>query len=95
MYVKIRTDGAVGIGKGTEGSAEITLGYGEAHMIAAALDKLAQTARSYKQIYKKTTDVGGGHKIELSAQMKELSQSQVMETHTSALKQKFDSYLSF
>ncbi len=64
MYVKIRPDGAVGIGKGTEGSAEITLGYGEAHMIAAALDKLAQTARSYKQIYKKTTDVGGGHKIE-------------------------------
>ena len=58
MYVKIRKDGAVGIGKGTEGRAEITLGYGEAHMIAAALEKLAQTARNYKQTYKKTTDVG-------------------------------------
>ena len=64
MYVKIRTDGAVGIGRGTESKAEITLGYGEAHMIAAALDKLAQTARSYKQTYKKTTDVGTGNKID-------------------------------
>jgi hypothetical protein len=64
MYVKIRTDGAVGIGRGTDGAAEITLGYGEAHMIAAALEKLAQTARSYKQTYHKTTDVGGGNKID-------------------------------
>ncbi len=64
MYVKIRKDGAVGIGKGTEGRAEITLGYGEAHMIAAALEKLAQTARNYKQTYKKTTDVGGGNRID-------------------------------
>ncbi len=64
MYVKIRTDGALGIGRGTEGSAEIAIGYGEAHMIAAALEKLAQTARSYKQTYKKTTDVGAGNKIE-------------------------------
>ncbi|MHA2020819.1 MAG: hypothetical protein ACW98J_06815 [Candidatus Thorarchaeota archaeon] len=64
MYVKIRTDGAVGIGRGTDGAAEITLGYGEAHMIAAALTKLAQTARSYKQTYHKTTDVGGGNKID-------------------------------
>ncbi|MFW9849511.1 MAG: hypothetical protein ACFFF4_10230 [Candidatus Thorarchaeota archaeon] len=64
MYVKIRTDGALGIGKGTEGLKEITIGYGEAHMIAAALDKLAQTARSYKQTYKKTTDVGKGNKID-------------------------------
>ncbi|MHA3962267.1 MAG: hypothetical protein AM325_001900 [Candidatus Thorarchaeota archaeon SMTZ1-45] len=63
MYVKIRQDGALGIGRGTEGSAEITLGYGEAHMVAAALEKLAQTARSYKQEYLKTTDVGGGNKI--------------------------------
>ena len=63
MYVKIRQDGALGIGRGTEGNAEITLGYGEAHMVAAALDKLAQTARSYKQEYLKTTGVGGGNKI--------------------------------
>jgi hypothetical protein len=64
MYVKIRQDGAIGIGRATEGSAEITLGYGEAHMIAAALDKLAQTARTYKQTYHKTTDVGGGNRID-------------------------------
>ncbi|MDF1537897.1 MAG: hypothetical protein P1Q69_03235 [Candidatus Thorarchaeota archaeon] len=64
MYVKIRTDGALGIAKGTEGDQEITLGYGEAHMIAAALDKLAQTARSYKQTYKKTTNTGKGNKID-------------------------------
>ncbi len=64
MYVKIRTDGAVGIGRATEGTAEIAIGYGEAHMIAAALEKLAQTARDYKQVYKKTTDVGAGNKIE-------------------------------
>ena len=32
-------------------------------MVAAALDKLAQTARSYKQEYLKTTGVGGGNKI--------------------------------
>ncbi|NHI82761.1 MAG: hypothetical protein EAX81_00470 [Candidatus Thorarchaeota archaeon] len=64
MYVKIRQDGAIGIGRATEGQAEITMGYGEAHMIAAALEKLAQTARSYKQVYHKTTDVGGGNKIE-------------------------------
>lgn len=63
MYVKIRQDGALGIGRGTEGDAEITMGYGEAHMVAAALEKLAQTARSYKQEYLKTTDVGGGNKI--------------------------------
>lgn len=63
MYVKIRQDGALGIGRGTEGNAEITLGYGEAHMVAAALEKLAQTARSYKQEYLKTTGVGGGNKI--------------------------------
>ena len=63
MYVKIRKDGSLGIGRGTEGSAEITMGYGEAHMVAAALDKLAQTARSYKQEYLKTTSVGGGNKI--------------------------------
>ncbi|MHA1959311.1 MAG: hypothetical protein ACW99U_03730 [Candidatus Thorarchaeota archaeon] len=64
MYVKIRTDGALGIGRGTEGKAEIAIGYGEAHMIAAALEKLAQTARSYKQTYKKTTDVGAGNRID-------------------------------
>ncbi|NHJ13687.1 MAG: hypothetical protein EAX95_08420 [Candidatus Thorarchaeota archaeon] len=64
MYVKIRQDGAIGIGRATEGQAEITMGYGEAHMIAAALEKLAQTARSYKQVYHKTTDVGGGNRIE-------------------------------
>ncbi|MFW9797693.1 MAG: hypothetical protein ACFFE2_11690 [Candidatus Thorarchaeota archaeon] len=58
MYVKIRSDGSLGIGRGTEGTAEITMGYGEAHMVAAALDKLAQTARSYKQEYLKTTGVG-------------------------------------
>ena len=58
MYVKIRSDGSLGIGRGTEGSAEITMGYGEAHMVAAALEKLAQTARSYKQEYLKTTGVG-------------------------------------
>ncbi len=63
MYCKIRKDGALGIGRGTEGNAEITLGYGEAHMVAAALDKLAQTARSYKQEYLKTTGVSGGNKI--------------------------------
>jgi hypothetical protein len=33
-------------------------------MIAAALEKLAQTARNYKQTYKKTTDVGGGNRID-------------------------------
>lgn len=64
MYVKIRQDGALGIGRGTEGNAEITMGYGEAHMISAALEKLAQTARSYKQTYHKTTDVGGGNRID-------------------------------
>ena len=63
MYVKIRRDGALGIGRATEGSAEITIGYGEAHMVAAALEKLAQTARNYRQVYHKTTDVGGGNKI--------------------------------
>ena len=63
MYVKIRQDGSLGIGRGTEGKEEITLGYGEAHMVAAALEKLAQTARSYKQEYLKTTTVGGGNKI--------------------------------
>jgi hypothetical protein len=64
VYVKIRKDGALGIGRGTEGKEEITLGYGEAHMISAALEKLAATARSYKQTYHKTTDVGGGNKID-------------------------------
>ncbi len=64
MYVKIRRDGAIGLGRATEGSAEITIGYGEAHMIAAALDKLAQTARSYKQTYKKTTNTGKGNRID-------------------------------
>ncbi len=64
MYVKIRRDGALGIGRGSEGDREIAIGYGEAHMIAAALEKLAQTARSFKQTYKKTTDVGAGNKIE-------------------------------
>lgn len=64
MYVKIRRDGALGIGRGSEGDREITIGYGEAHMIAAALEKLTQTARSFRQIYKKTTDVGAGNKIE-------------------------------
>jgi hypothetical protein len=63
VYIKIRSDGSLGIGRGTEGSAEITMGYGEAHMVAAALEKLAQTARSYKQEYLKTTGVGGGNKI--------------------------------
>jgi len=64
VYVKIRRDGAIGLGRGTEGAEEITIGYGEAHMIAAALDKLAQTARSYKQTYKKTTNTGKGNKID-------------------------------
>jgi len=64
LYIKIRKDGALGFGRGTEGVAEITLGYGEAHMAAAALEKLAQTARSYKQTYVKTTGVGGGNKID-------------------------------
>jgi hypothetical protein len=64
MYVKIRSDGAIGIARGSEGAAEIAIGYGEAHMIAAALEKLAQTARSYKQAYKKTTDVGAGNRID-------------------------------
>ncbi len=64
MYVKIRQDGALGIGRGTEGDAEITMGTGEAHMVAAALEKLAQTARNHKQTYIKTTTVGGGNKID-------------------------------
>ncbi|MHA1136781.1 MAG: hypothetical protein ACTSSE_09855 [Candidatus Thorarchaeota archaeon] len=64
MYVKIRQDGALGIGRGTEGDAEITMGYGEAHMVAAALEKLAQTARNHKQSYIKTTNVGGSNKID-------------------------------
>ncbi len=63
MYIKIRSDGSLGLGRGTEGTAEITFGYGEAHMVAAALEKLAQTARSYKQEYLKTTGVGGGNKV--------------------------------
>ncbi len=63
VYIKIRSDGSLGLGRGTEGAEEITLGYGEAHMISAALEKLAQTARSYKQEYLKTTNVGGGNKI--------------------------------
>jgi len=63
VYIKIRSDGSLGVGRGTEGTAEITMGYGEAHMVAAALEKLAQTARSYKQEYLKTTGVGGGNKI--------------------------------
>jgi hypothetical protein len=63
VYIKIRSDGSLGIGRGTEGTAEITMGYGEAHMVSAALEKLAQTARSYKQEYLKTTSVGGGKKI--------------------------------
>jgi hypothetical protein len=64
MYVKIRSDGAIGIARGSEGDSEIAIGYGEAHMIAAALEKLAQTARNYKQTYKKTTDVGAGNRID-------------------------------
>lgn len=64
MYVKIRQDGSLGIGRGTEGDAEITMGYGEAHMVAAALEKLAQTARNHKQSYIKTTNVGGSNKID-------------------------------
>ena len=64
MYVKIRSDGAIGIARGSEGNSEIAIGYGEAHMIAAALEKLAQTARNYKQTYKKTTDVGAGNRID-------------------------------
>ncbi len=64
MYVKIRQDGALGLGRGTEGEAEITLGYGEAHMVAAALEKLAQTARNHKQTYLKTTNTGAGNKID-------------------------------
>jgi hypothetical protein len=64
LYVKIRKDGAVGLGRGSEGTAEVVIGYGEAHMVAAALEKLAQTARSYKQTYVKTTDVGSGNKID-------------------------------
>jgi len=63
VYIKIRSDGSLGLGRGTEGTEEITLGYGEAHMVSAALEKLAQTARSYKQEYLKTTNVGGGNKI--------------------------------
>ena len=66
MYVKIRQDGSLGIGRGTEGDAEITMGFGEAHMVAAALEKLAQTARNHKQTYLKTTNVGGGNKIDFS-----------------------------
>ena len=66
MYVKIRQDGSLGIGRGTEGDAEITMGFGEAHMIAAALEKLAQTARNHKQTYLKTTNVGGGNKIDFA-----------------------------
>ncbi|TFH10657.1 MAG: hypothetical protein E4H14_02080 [Candidatus Thorarchaeota archaeon] len=64
MYIKIRQDGSLGIGRGTEGDAEITMGFGEAHMVAAALEKLAQTARNHKQTYLKTTNVGGGNKID-------------------------------
>jgi hypothetical protein len=64
MYVKIRRDGSLGIGRGTEGDGEITMGFGEAHMVAAALEKLAQTARNHKQTYLKTTNVGGGNKID-------------------------------
>jgi hypothetical protein len=64
MYVKIRSDGAIGIARGSEGDSEIAIGYGEAHMIAAALEKLAQTARNYKQTYKKTTDIGAGNRID-------------------------------
>ena len=64
MYVKIRQDGSLGIGRGTEGDAEITMGFGEAHMVAAALEKLAQTARNHKQTYLKTTNAGGGNKID-------------------------------
>jgi hypothetical protein len=66
MYVKIRQDGSLGIGRGTEGDAEITMGFGEAHMVAAALEKLAQTARNHKQTYLKTTNVGGGNKIDFA-----------------------------
>lgn len=64
MYVKIRQDGSLGIGRATEGDAEITMGFGEAHMVAAALEKLAQTARNHRQTYLKTTNVGGGNKID-------------------------------
>ncbi len=64
MYVKIRRDGALGIGRATDATGEITIGYGEAHMVAAALEKLAQTARNYRQLYHKTTDVGAGNKIQ-------------------------------
>ncbi len=63
MYVKIRRDGAVGLGRATDSAGEITIGYGEAHMVAAALEKLAQTVRNYRQEYRKTTNVGGGNKI--------------------------------
>lgn len=66
MYVKIRQDGSLGIGRGTEGDAEITMGFGEAHMVAAALEKLAQTARNHKQTYLKTTNAGGGNKIDFA-----------------------------
>ncbi|MFO7836938.1 MAG: hypothetical protein R6V83_09795 [Candidatus Thorarchaeota archaeon] len=64
MYIKLRNDGAVGLGRATKGEAEITIGYGEAHMVAAALEKVAQTPKEFHQTYKKTTNVGGGNVIE-------------------------------
>ncbi|MBD3157302.1 MAG: hypothetical protein GF309_00810 [Candidatus Lokiarchaeota archaeon] len=64
MYIKLRKDGAVGLGRATKGKAEITIGYGEAHMVAAALEKVAQTPKEFHQTYKKTTNVGGGNEIE-------------------------------
>ena len=65
MYVKILDDGNIGIGRGTDVGSEIVFSYAEARDVAAAFEKLAQTAGKYKHSYKKIGLTGQGRTIKL------------------------------
>ena len=65
MYVKILDDGKVGIGRGTDVGSEIVFSYAEARDVAAAFEKLAQTAGKYKHSYKKIGLAGESRTIKL------------------------------
>jgi hypothetical protein len=65
MYVKILDNGNIGIGRGTDVGSEIVFSYAESRDVAAAFEKLAQTAGKYKHSYKKIGLAGQGRTIKL------------------------------
>jgi hypothetical protein len=65
MYVRIRRDGNIGIGRGTEINEEIVFSFAEAEEVAAAFEKLTQTTGKYKHSYKKIGSAGETKKIKL------------------------------